>query len=344
MMKRKVWIVLAVLLALCAVVAVVYMVSGCGASRSVASRPEASRSVASRSVSSDSGVAASAAPTPALSQPWLELPSAGKNPDAMMSWPEGSPENDDDMHCVTHWAMMQGRMQRNYTCFYDEDTFTSYWVAYPLCHAHMTTGREEIWGYDDKVPEELQTNVKKGYGASVPTENYPKNFYARGHQIPNADRNAVPQMQAQTYYSTNMTPQIQNGFNGALWAKLEEAVRNETPAGDTLYVVTGASFRVKGDEAVKTIVNANDGKSLPVPNYYWKAVLKVSRTGGTLSDAVAVGFWVPHTDLKGRNYAEFAVSVDSIEALTGFDMFVNLPDALETIAESNSSWASFQQQ
>ena len=311
MMKRKVWIVIAVLLAICAVLAVVYMVSGCGASRAVPSGPDAPV----------------AAVSPALAQPWLELPSAGKGPD--------------DMYCVTHWAMMQGRMQRNYTCFYDDDTFTSYWVAYPLCHAHMTTGREEIWGYDDKVPVELQTSVKKGYGASVPTENYPKNFYARGHQIPNADRNAVPQMQAQTYYSTNMTPQIQNGFNGALWAKLEEAVRNEAPEGDTLYVVTGASFRVKGDEAVKTIVNANDGKSLPVPNYYWKAVLKVRRTDGKLSEALSVGFWVPHADLKGRNYAEFAVSVDSIEALTGFDMFVNLPDSLEESAEANASWTEF---
>lgn len=311
MMKRKVWIVIAVLLAICAVLAVVYMVSGCGASRAVPSGPDAPV----------------AAVSPALAQPWLELPSAGKGPD--------------DMYCVTHWAMMQGRMQRNYTCFYDDDTFTSYWVAYPLCHAHMTTGREEIWGYDDKVPVELQTSVKKGYGASVPTENYPNNFYARGHQIPNADRNAVPQMQAQTYYSTNMTPQIQNGFNGALWAKLEEAVRNEAPEGDTLYVVTGASFRVKGDEAVKTIVNANDGKSLPVPNYYWKAVLKVRRTDGKLSEALSVGFWVPHADLKGRNYAEFAVPVDSIEALTGFDMFVNLPDSLEESAEANASWSEF---
>ena len=77
-------------------------------------------------------------------------------------------------------------------------------------------------------------------------------------------------MQAQTYYSTNMTPQIQNGFNGGIWAKLEEAVRNEIPEGDTLYVITGAVFeKFAQDENVKTIVNKNDSKPLPVPNYYW---------------------------------------------------------------------------
>jgi endonuclease G len=253
---------------------------------------------------------------------------------------EGLSEGD-DMHLVTHHATMQGRRQRNYTCFYDADTYVSYWVAYPLCASHISTGREEVWGYDEKVPVEEQTSVKKGYGASIPTANYPKNFYARGHQIPNADRNAVPEMMAQTYFSTNMTPQIQNGMNGGLWAKLEEAVRNETPVSDTLYVITGSTFRVRGDEEIKTIVNKNDGKTLPVPNYYWKAALKVRRTESGLSEAVTIGFWVPHDDLKGRNYTEFAVPVDSLEALTGFDLFVNLPDKMETAAETNGSWETF---
>lgn len=103
------------------------------------------------------------------------------------------------------------------------------------------------------------------------------------------------QMQEQTYYSTNITPQIQNGFNGAIWAKLEETVRNAIPAGDTLYIITGASFRkTGGNEPVKTIVNKNDGKTLPVPNYYWKAVLKVKRAGNVVSDTMTVGFWLPH--------------------------------------------------
>ena len=171
----------------------------------------------------------------------------------------------DAEHVVTHYAVMEGRQQRNYTILYDEDTYISYWVAYPLCASHTTTGREETWGYDPKVSNSAQTSVAKGYGANIPTENYQKNFYARGHQIPNADRNAVPQMQAQTYYSTNMTPQIQNGFNGGIWAKLEDGVRGAVPADDTLYVITGAAFRkVNENLAAKKITNKNDSKLLPV--------------------------------------------------------------------------------
>lgn len=258
---------------------------------------------------------------------WLELPGA---------------EDFDAEYRVTHYAQMEGRRQRNYTILYDEDTYVSYWVAYPLCHSHLTSGREEVWAYDAVVPKASQTSVKAGYGASCPTTNYPKNFYARGHQIPNADRNAVPEMMAQTYYSTNMTPQIQNGFNGGIWAKLETAVREAVPYGDTLYVVTGASFRkVNENLAAKRIVNKNDGKSLPVPNYYWKVLLKVERSNGELSSASTLGFWLPHDDLKGHSYMEYAVSVDQIEQWTGFDFFVNLPDNLEVAAETNSKLSAF---
>ena len=248
----------------------------------------------------------------------------------------------EDRYVITHRAQMGGRLQRNYTILYDEQLYAALWVAYPLCAAHTSTGREETWGYDPQVPQSDQTNVKKGYGASEPTVNYPKNFYARGHQIPNADRSAVPEMQAQTYYSTNMTPQLQNGFNGNIWAKLEEAVRMEIPVSDTLYVVTGAVFEKHGaEENVKTIMNKNDSKTLPVPNYYWKALLKVQRSGDSIVDASAIGFWLPHDDLKGHSYTEYTVSVDQIEKWTGFDLFPSLPDVIEASSESKVSWTSF---
>ena len=315
-MKRKIWITITLLLLSATLVALLYFAVGCGTlKQTTATQP-------SRTVQ-----ASHPAPRPVLSRPWLELPGDWKS---------------DAEHCITHYADMQGRLQRNYTALYDVDTYTSYWVAYPLCASHTTTGREEVWGYDPKVSQGSQTSVKKGYGVSVPTENYPKNFYARGHQIPNADRNAVPEMQEQTYYSTNMTPQIQNGFNGGIWAKLEEAVRNAIPADDTLYIVTGASFAKVGETLERRkIVNRNDGLSLPVPNYYWKALLKVKRSSEGMSEALTIGFWLPHEDLKGHHYQDYAVSVDQIEAWTGYDMFVNLTDCLENQAETCSDWNEF---
>lgn len=279
------------------------------------------RPAAETAAATENAPAAAEAPSPRF----LELPAGG---------------NDG----LTHWAQMGGRQQRNYTMLYDPDVYASYWVAYPLCAAHLGTGRTETWAYDPSVSVDSQTKVSSGsYGVNFTGEEYAKNYYARGHQIPNADRNGVDEMMAQTYYSTNMTPQIQNGFNGGIWAKLEAAVRGMVPEGDTLYIVTGAAFRkAGGNEAVQTIVSTRDGKTLPVPNYYWKAILKVRRASdGAITDAQTLGFWLPHKEFKGVTYDAFTVSVDQIEEWTGFDMFPGLPDSVENRCESNTSLAAF---
>jgi endonuclease G len=150
-------------------------------------------------------------------------------------------------------------------------------------------------------------------------------------------------MQAQTYYATNLVPQIQDSFNGGIWNSLEGAIRKETENTDTLYVVTGVAFKtVGGSETVKYIKPQHDTKQCPVPNYFYKVVLKVKRSGsGAVTSARAVGFWFEHKQYSD-NYANYAVSVDQIEEWTGFDFFVNLPDSYEGTAEANNSWSIFQ--
>lgn len=274
---------------------------------------------------------------------WLEMPSytvenmAGTTTSAL-----------NDLYTVTHYAQMGGKNVRNYSVLYDPAVFASYWVAYPLCAAHLGSGRDEAWGFDPVVPQDKQTSVYKGYGVSAPSDVYASQHYARGHQLPNADRNGVDEMRAQTYFSTNMTPQLQNGFNGGVWAHLEEAVRSVVEHNsDTVYVVTGAAFRKKGgNETIKTITN-RDGKVLPVPNYYWKVLLKVKWTDDpepAVAGASAIGFWLEHRDNYGNgstNYLPYVTTVDQIEQWTGFDFFSNLSASLQSGAEEATDWAAF---
>ncbi len=273
---------------------------------------------------------------------WLEMPSytvedmAGTTTSAL-----------NDLYTVTHYAQMGGKKARNYTILYDPAMYASYWVAYPLCAAHLGNGRDEDWDFDPVVPQSKQTSVYKGYGVNVSSDTYASQHYARGHQLPNADRNGVDDMMAQTYFSTNMTPQLQNGFNGGVWAHLEEAVRSVVEhKSDTVYVVTGAAFRKKGgnNETIQTITNTRDGKVLPVPNYYWKVLLKVKWSGGSVAGASAIGFWLEHRDNYpngSTNYLPYVTSVDQIEQWTGFDFFSNLSTSLQSGAEAATDWASF---
>ncbi|MBO5596210.1 MAG: DNA/RNA non-specific endonuclease [Bacteroidales bacterium] len=272
---------------------------------------------------------------------WLEMPSytvenmAGTTTSAL-----------NDLYTVTHYATMAGKKARNYSMLYDPAMYASYWVAYPLCRDHLGAGRDEDWGFDPVVPQAKQTSVYKGYGVNVASESYANQLYARGHQLANADRNGVPEMMAQTYYSTNMTPQLQHGFNGGVWAHLEEAVRSVVSNNaDTVYVVTGAAFRKKGgNEIVRTITNTRDGKVLPVPNYYWKVLLKVKWNAGSVVGASTIGFWLEHRDNYDNgstNYLPYVTSVDQIEEWTGFDFFTHLAVQFQTTAETATDWAAF---
>lgn len=238
---------------------------------------------------------------------------------------------------------------RNYTMYYDKSTYTADWVAYPLASGHISTGRKGEWKATPGIPTSDQINIwTSSYGVnygSTTNEGYNGNLeiYARGHQIPNADRNANDVMQAQTFYAANSTPQIQNKFNASIWSSLEGSVRTIAKATDTVYVVTGAVLRkVGGSEEVTYILPKNETvKQCPVPNYYYKVLLKVKRSGSTITDASAIGVWLPHAPYSSNDFSGYVTSVAQIEAWTGYDYFANLPDDLEATAERNTSWSAF---
>lgn len=142
----------------------------------------------------------------------------------------------------------------------------------------------------------------------------------------------------------NSTPQIQNKFNGGIRQQLEQAVRTQAATTDTLYVATGPVFQTAGgSESVTWILPKADTKRAPVPNYYWKVLLKVERDGsGNVTDACTIGFWFEHKEYNNSTYANYSVSVNDIESWTGLDLFANLPDSIEETVEANSNWQTFQ--
>ncbi|MEI7828833.1 MAG: DNA/RNA non-specific endonuclease, partial [Prolixibacteraceae bacterium] len=156
--------------------------------------------------------------------------------------------------------------------------------------------------------------------------------YDRGHQIPSADRTVSTAANSQTFYFTNMTPQL-SVFNGQMWASLEGQVRNWMAASDTLYVVTGAVLKtVNGNETVNYATDSK-GTKMAVPNYYYKVLLRL-KTG----KYDAIGFWFEHKSYgSGQATSSVSKTVRQIEALTGLDFFAILPKATQDNAELTST-------
>ena len=260
-----------------------------------------------------------AAQVPAVSgKSWLELPGAVSGSDCVVNTYYGSSTTD---------------ANRNYTHCYDKSTYTSLWTAYHLNSSHMgSLSRPNSWSYSPSIDQSYQVDLRSSsYNDS----------YSRGHMIPNASRNGNETMQLQTFYVTNSVPQIQDSFNGGIWQNLE-AVLQSIAKSEEIYIVTGVAFNKVGESKEVTYTTAkNDTKSVPVPNYFYKVVLKVNKNGSTVTGASAIGFWFEHKTYSD-SYTNYAVSVDQIEAWTGFDFFVNLADTMEKSAEVNEDWSAFQ--
>ena len=176
--------------------------------------------------------------------------------------------------------------ERNYTAYYDKSTYTSMWTAYPLEAKHMgSLSRPNSWSFNPLLDTKYQVDLcDRSY---VDTDTY-----SRGHLIPNASRNGISQMQLQTFYVTNSVPQVQNNFNSGVWSSLEGALQSMA-SKKIVYIVTGVAFAKVGETKTISYTQAKDDtKDVPIPNYFYKVVLKVTtNSNGTVTSASTVGFW-----------------------------------------------------
>lgn len=236
---------------------------------------------------------------------WLELPSV----------PAGT---DFFAHSMTIGSVKT----RNYSFIWDYDNLVAPWVAYPLCKWNIggPMKRTDAWALDPLLPESRQPVLIKGYRSGN------AGSFSRGHQIASADRLTSYSANAMTFYGTNMTPQIYEGFNRDIWATLEDKVRGWARDSDTLYVVTGCVIDYKDGETVKYALD-NNGKKVTVPTAYYKAVLRYmkSSTFG-YSGYSACAVWLDHKVYSTKTIdSSYSMSVDDLEKRLNIDFFVNLP-------------------
>ena len=256
---------------------------------------------------------------------WLDVPApevpAGQQGTAVTScgWLE-LPETSatDGLDLFSRTCTINGKRLRNYAFYWDYAYRLSRWVAYPLCGVYMgSSGRSEAWGYDPLLPAAKQQNLSSGYKRGD------NGWYDRGHQLPSADRTASEDLNATTFYSTNITPQ-KNDLNAGVWATLEERVRAWARSSDTLYVVTGCV----PEGATHYVYDRSDVKIM-APTAYFKAVLRYSKnTTLGRSGYMAAAFWYDHESYADNFSKGQSLSVKALEERLGYQLFVNLEKAV----------------
>lgn len=207
-----------------------------------------------------------------------------------------------------------------YTLSYKEEHEQSEWVAYMMDRNMLNA---------NNVPRESDfTEDPKVTTASAHHRDYSNSGYTRGHMVPAGDMAFNTEAMRESFYMSNMSPQVRQ-LNNGIWKELEENIRDWTYKAERLYIITGPIL----DNPIKKI-----GKSskVTVPSAFYKVLLDYEDP-----DRKAIAFIIPH-EVSDRRLEEYMVTVDEVERLTGLDFFNDMiNDAEEEKIESTidkSKW------
>ena len=196
-----------------------------------------------------------------------------------------------------------------YSLLYNEKYKQANWVAYELTSEETN----KIVERSNKFISDPKVNSINAFD-----KDYKASGYDRGHLAPAADMGWSASSMTESFYYSNMSPQ-QQGFNRGIWKKLEELVRTWAIENKAVYVVTGPVL-AKGLSTIGY-------NKIAVPNYYYKVILDYQKP-----NIKGIGFILPNESSKSllQNYA---VSIDSVEKVTGIDFFYLLTDQEEDLIE-----------
>ena len=187
-----------------------------------------------------------------------------------------------------------------YSLSYNEKYEIPEWVAYRLTRKSLeakNVPRAKRFSSDPQVKSR-----------SAVHSDYSHSGYTRGHMAPAGDMAFNETAMKETFYMSNMAPQIRE-YNNGIWKELEEQTRDWAYKKDDLIVISGPIM-----SGIQESIGKND---IGVPKSFYKIL--VDGEGRT---ADAIGFVIPHAK-SDKRLQEYAVSIDEIERLTGLDFFDN---------------------
>ncbi len=154
--------------------------------------------------------------------------------------------------------------------------------------------------------------------------------FDRGHLMPAADRTSSARANAETFTMANMLPQHPD-LNRGVWREFEIRARDWVRAGAVVHNITGRLGH-KGNI---------EGTALSVPRAFWKVVLiktRASQFGQQGLDRLRVeAVLIPNeADVDKKPWSAYALSVDELESITGYDFNPELPDDVENQLEAGS--------
>ncbi|ROV99159.1 hypothetical protein VMCG_06656 [Cytospora schulzeri] len=205
---------------------------------------------------------------------------------------------------------------------YDRRLRNPHWVVEHITPASLSAKngdrKHSNFVEDDSVPEKFRARLK----------DYFRSGYDRGHQVPAADCKWSQQAMNDTFYLSNMCPQVGEGFNRDYWAHFEDFCRRLTDRYPSVRIVTGPLYLPRRDPA--------DGKwytkyemignppNVAVPTHFYKVIFAED---GKVGGDVALGaFVLPNAVIpNNKPITDFEVPLEAVERASGVEFATKLP-------------------
>lgn len=206
-----------------------------------------------------------------------------------------------------------------YILSYNNETRCPNYVAWKLTEERLTPNVERTDFFVEDEDVDLDYRVKHS--------DYSNSGYDRGHMCPAADNRFDMTAMEECFTMSNICPQNRT-LNAGDWNDLEEKCRRLAKKTDAVYIVCGPIF----NDGNKRYIGKRKKHKIAVPDKFFKVILVNNN-----DTYMAIGYVMDNDDSK-KDLADYAVSVDVVEQLTGFDFFYNLPDSVENEVEKNNDY------
>lgn len=186
-----------------------------------------------------------------------------------------------------------------YVLAYNEDYEQAEWVAYQLTRQHLNENHAER-------PNTFRPDPDVRTESATPRD-YASSGYDKGHLCPAADMAFDSKAIDETFYMSNISPQVP-AFNVGIWRELEELTRDWARKFKDLYVVTGPVLR-PGRPHIGF-------SKVAVPEAFYKVLYAPDQEK-------SIAFVIPN-ELGNQSVMSFSCNIDQVEELTGIDFFPKL--------------------
>jgi endonuclease G, mitochondrial len=200
---------------------------------------------------------------------------------------------------------------------------------------HSSRDKIPIWVCEGIAPDQLSGSLTRAdafhadtllpAGERAELADYKGSGYDRGHLAPAADQTKDARLKRETFFLSNMSPQVPQ-LNQQIWKALEEKARSWLLARGGGYVITGSLFYDPAEDVPGTadglIPFAEIGKGkVAVPTHFYKIVISKDQAGRWQ----AIAFVMENKGYpRPFDFSAFERKVDWIEERAGVDFMPDL--------------------